>query len=157
MNNKELETSVFLDYILKIVSKSYSGKSKREVETRIKKILGSRKHILATSFYNISQLLAIDIDALSEKFFKNRKFTVLDLAPTSDNRLKDFLSPHIRDVKEVSIAANIENTRLSRLLSGEFTHLYPSEVYGLAKAFILEPSQLFNYFYGNGPRPVVGM
>ncbi|MCX2681908.1 hypothetical protein OOZ15_18290 [Galbibacter sp. EGI 63066] len=63
--------------------------------------------------------------------------------------------PTIRCTKYVASAANIENTRLSRLLSSEFIHLYPNEVYGLAKSISLEPSQLFHYFYGDGKRPVV--
>lgn len=157
LNNNELNTITFLDFALKIVSKNYTGKSKRDVETQIKKTLGTRKLILATSFYSVLKLLDLDVDLLSEKFFKNHKFSPLDLTPESDNRLKDFLSPYILDVKTVSNAANIENTRLSRLLSGEFTHLYPNEVYGLSKAFGLNSSQLFEYFYGNGSRPVVGV
>lgn len=157
MKNKELYTDSLLSFVLKIASKDYSSKSRRELETQVRKMLGSRKLVLAVSFYNVSTLLDLDIDAFSERFFGNYKFKKLDLTPTSDNRLKDFLTPYTRDVKEISTAANIENTRLSRLLSGEFAHLYPSEVYGLAKAFGLNPSQLFDFFYGKGPRPVVGV
>lgn len=157
MKNRELETRIFLDSMLRKLARAYTGKSRRELEAKIREILGSRKLVLAVSFYNVIQLLDLDIDELSEHFFKTHSFSLINLAPESENRLKDFLTPYIQDLKNISKASNIENTRLSRLLSGEFINLYPSEVYGLAKSFGLNPSQLFDYLYGDGDRPVVGL
>lgn len=157
LKNNELYTDLFLDYLLKVITRNFTGKVKRELERQIEEFLGSRKLVLATTFYHALQALELDIDKTSEKFFKNHMFTLINLRPETDNRLRDFLAPHILGVKNVSVATNIEYTRLSRLLSGEFSHLYPNEVYGLAKAFSLNPSTLFEYFYGDGPRPVVGL
>lgn len=156
MKNNQLQTQEFLGFVLKIIAKEYRGKSKRDLEAKVKDMLGTRKLVLAASFYNVLKLLNADVDVACDKLFKNHKFSLLDLLPESDNRLKDFLSIFIQETKDIASAAKIENTRLSRLLSGEFMHLYPDEVYGLAKSFSLNPSQLFDYFYGDGDRPVVG-
>ncbi|MDG3584708.1 hypothetical protein OSR52_02425 [Galbibacter sp. CMA-7] len=94
---------------------------------------------------------------MCDELFKKHKFTLLHLESDSNNKLKDFLSPFVQGTKDIASAANIENTRLSRLLSGEFIHLYPNEVYGLAKSLSLKPSQLFHYLYDDGKRPIVGV
>ncbi|MBC9795120.1 hypothetical protein [Sinomicrobium weinanense] len=157
MKNNKLQTDYFLEFVLKIISKEYSGKSKRELETVVRDILGMRNLVLAESFYGVLQLLNMNIDVLCDKLFKDHKFTRLHLVSESGNKLKDFLSPFVQGTKDVASAANIENTRLSRLLKGEFMHLYPNEVYGLSKSLGLKPSQLFYYLYGDGERPVVGV
>lgn len=157
MKNNKLRTDYFLKFALEIVLKEYTGESKLEYEVLVKDILGTRKFVLAESFYKVLQLLNVNIDVSCDKLFQNHTFTLLDLRPESNNKLKDFLSPLVQDTKDVASAAKINNSRLSRLLSGEFKHLYPNEVYGLAKSLGLKPSQLFYYFYGNGKRPIVGV
>lgn len=157
LKHNKLQTDYFLGLALKVISKEYSGKSKPELEILVRDILGKRNLVLAESFYGVLQLLNMNIDVTCDKVFKEHKFTRLHLVSESGNKLKDFLSPFVQGTKDVASAANIENTRLSRLLKGEFMHLYPTEVYGLAKSLGLKPSQLFHYFYGDGERPVVGV
>ena len=146
-----------MEFVLKIISKEYTRKFKLEREDLVKGILGKRKLVLAESFYKVLHLLNVNIDASCDKLFGDHKYTPIDLKSESNNKLKDFLSPFVQDTKDVASASNIENSRLSRLLSGEFKHLYPNEVYGLAKSLGLKPSQLFHYLYGDGERPVVGV
>lgn len=157
MTNSRLETEKFLKFILKISSKSLVGKEKRNLESDLKNRLGTRKHVHASTFFDTINLLNLDIDSLCEKLFNDDYFKEIDFSMQSGNKLKDFLSIYTRDVTSVAHSAGIENSRLNRLLSGEFKHLYPDEVYGLAKAFRVKPSQLFEYFYGDGERPVVGI
>jgi hypothetical protein len=147
----------FLEFALKIISKENSGKSKRALETQVEKIIGTRKVVLAHSFYTVSVLLNVDIDSLCDELFNNIKPTKLYPISESENKLSDFLSPFVQDIKVISSAVAIKNSRLSRLLSGEFKHLYPNEVYSMAIFFGLKPNQLFCYFYGEGERPIVGV
>ncbi|MBD1431768.1 helix-turn-helix transcriptional regulator [Sphingobacterium sp. DN00404] len=156
MYNK-LETDFFSSFVLKSLSKKFSGKEKRELELRIKELLGTRRNILARNFYDVITLLSLDIDLICEKLFKEHKFTPIRAVGDSSNKLRLFLSIFLQDITRIASATGIENSRLTRLLSGEFKNLYPDEIYGLAKAFGLKPSQLFDYFYGDGKRPVVGM
>ncbi|MCL6220664.1 hypothetical protein [Zunongwangia pacifica] len=155
MNNNILSTDFFLKFIFKLISKEYSGKSKKKLENVIEDIVGTRNLVLAESFYNVTQLLNINIDVVCDKLFKDYKFKRLHLISESDNKLKNFLSPFVKGSKDIALAANIENTRFSRLLKGEFVHLYPSEVYGISKSLDIKPSQLFNYLYGDGERPKI--
>lgn len=37
------------------------------------------------------------------------------------------------------------------------TDFNPFQVYALAKISEIKPRQLFNYFYGDGPRPMIGI
>ncbi len=37
------------------------------------------------------------------------------------------------------------------------TDFYPYQVYALAKISQIQPSQLFDYFYGDGERPIIGL
>ncbi|EKF55077.1 hypothetical protein I215_09451 [Galbibacter marinus] len=157
MGGNKLNNETFLEFALEILSKEYAGESKRELVTNIKDILGTRKIVLAESFYQIILMLKLDIDSVCEILFKEHKVVVLNLVQESDNKLKDFLTPFIYDSSIIASSACIENTRFSRLLKGEFVKLYPSEVYGIAKSFNLMPHQLFHYFYGQGERPLIGV
>jgi hypothetical protein len=154
--DNKLETEFFSTFILKSISKRFSGKEKRDFELRVKELLGTRKNILARNFYDVITLLGLDIDLICEKLFKKHKFKLIRHVGDSSNKLRFFLSIFLQDVTQIALATGIENSRITRLLSGEFKNLYPDEVYGLAKAFDLKPSQLFEYFYGDGERPVVG-
>lgn len=157
MRDNKLSNDRFLEFALEIVSKEYKGKTKLDLVTNIKDILGTRKFVLAEPFYHIVLMLNLDMDSVCEIMFKDHKLVTLNLVRESNNKLQDFLYPFINDSRIIASSANIEYTRLSRLLKGEFVNLYPNEVYGIAKSFNLLPNELFQYFYGRGDRPVIGI
>lgn len=157
MRDNKLSNDRFLEFALEIVSKEYTGKTKLDLVINIKDILGTRKFVLAEPFYHIVLMLKLDIDSVCEIMFKDHKLVTLNLVRESNNKLQDFLYPFINDSRIIASSANIEYTRLSRLLKGEFVSLYPNEVYGIAKSFNLLPNELFQYFYGHGERPVIGI
>lgn len=157
MINNKLKSEYFLECVLAIKSKEFTENSMREIESQIKDLLGTRKFILAESFYNVLLILNIDIDDFCDNIFGNLKITALYPLPESDNKLNDFLSPFVQDTKEIASAIGVDNSRLSRLLSGEFKHLYPNEVYSIAKFFGIRTLQLFQYLYGGGMRPIIGL
>jgi len=155
--DNKLKSKYFLECVLAIRSKELTESSKQEIESQIKDLLGTRKFILAESFYNVLISLNIDIDDFCDNIFGKLKITTLYPLPESDNKLNDFISPFVQDTKEIASAIVVDNSRLSRLLSGEFKHLYPNEVYSIAIFFGLRPQQLFQYLYGGGMRPIVGL
>lgn len=152
----ELDTDLFFGFVQEIISKESTGKSKQELESQIKDILGSRKTVLAESFYGVSIILNVDIDILCDNLFKNHDVDILYPIVESDNKLHVFLEPFIIGSTKIASTMGAGNSRLSRLLDGQFKQLYPFEVYSMAKAFKLRPRQLFDYLYGNGKRPRVG-
>ena len=69
----------------------------------------------------------------------------------------NLISRYLNSQNQISESSKVSSKRFNRLFAGELKELYADEVYGLAKAFDLKPNQLFDYFYDNGERPVVGV
>ena len=51
----------------------------------------------------------------------------------------------------------IDNVRLNKLLTDPLKRPYAEELYNIAKLLQIKPSQLFEYFYGDGERPMIGL
>ena len=105
-----------------------------------------RQYVLGKVFYSVSKFLNIDIDHLCIKVFKDYKWLPLFNDGEFQTKIQAFIYPYVNSSNTISAAAGIEKTRFSRLQKGELEELYADEVYGLAKAFSLKPSQLFDYF-----------
>lgn len=157
MISNRLTTETFFKHLSIKVLKNYSGRAKLKLEEEIRQNIGTREFVVAGAFYNTLVSLNEDIDETCNTLFKKLSIHKLDILPESDNKLMDFLTPFTKDSKEISSAMGIESPRLSKLKSGESKSLFPNEVYSLAKAFSLKPSELFDYFYGDGERPKVGV
>jgi len=107
-------------------------------------------------FYKVVKYLNQDIDTICKAFYRKNTAHILDSLKRTDNRFANLISPHLNSQNQISESSKISSKRFNRLFAGELKELYAEEVYGLAKAFNLKPSQLFEYFYGDGERPVVG-
>ncbi|MGE8425055.1 MAG: hypothetical protein ACN6PI_19625, partial [Sphingobacterium siyangense] len=59
---------------------------------------------------------------------------------------------------EIASAIGASGSRISRIRHAtDETDFYPYQVYALAKISQIKPTQLFDYFYGEGERPVIGL
>lgn len=154
---KYLETNKFKIFILKSLTKKYSSGEKRKLEKEIDKLLGTRELVLGKTFYTIVNLVKLDINEVCLNLFSNATPSNLILFPDSDNKINNFISTYLGDLRLVSEASGIEYNRLTKLFNGEYKNAYPEDVNGLAIAYGLKPSQLFEYFYGEGPRPIIGI
>lgn len=65
--------------------------------------------------------------------------------------------PYLNSQNQISDSSKIIAKRFNRLFSGELNGLYADEIYGLSQALARKPSQLFEYFYGEGERPIIGL
>lgn len=152
-----LKSNKFELFILKGLQKRFNSAEIRKLKKEIPKLLGTRDLILAKTFYEIIKLVKLDIDEVCLALFPNQPSTNLDLLPESENKIRNFLTTYLGDLKLVSKASGIEYDRLRKLFNGEYINAYPEDIYGLSIAFNLKANLLFNYLYGDGERPIVGL
>ena len=157
MNISILTSNELIDIVSKMLKKQYKGKLFEKKLDEIREIIGDRQYVLGQTFYSVSAYMQIDVDEFCDVVFDYYGWSALFEEQEYTTKLQAFVSPHIKSANKVADSSGIERTRFNRLQKGELKELYASEVYGLAKAFSLKPSQLFSYFYGNGKRPVVGV
>ncbi len=147
----------FKKYILEILKKKFTDSEKyKEANDFVTKVLaGSSPKLDGKIFYNILTYIGLDIDETCTEYFEsNNAYTLKSLAP-SENLFYNLISPFINSQNQVSDSSNIKGKRFNRLFSGELTELYAQEINDLAIALNNNPSQLFEYFYNNGERPIV--
>ncbi|HWK57306.1 MAG TPA: hypothetical protein VNQ80_08215 [Parapedobacter sp.] len=151
--------TVFRRYVDEILKGRYKNKHKREpIRDEIQDIIASQGgELFGNVFYTILKKLEVDIADACSVLFSDLEPTPLKDLDGDESKLAKFLVPYTRTDSEVSDASLIDGARFSRVKNKLLPDLYAFEVYGLAKAFGLNPSQLFDYFYGDGPRPVTGL
>jgi len=150
-----LDISTFRDFVLNEIKQTHTNSEKRRLGKEIDKLLGSRDLVLGKTFYLVIKLLNLNIDTVCFTLFPKQSSSGLNLFPESNNKIYNFISTYIGDLKLLSKATGIEYNRLTKLFNGEYKNAYPEDVNGLAIAFNLKPSQLFEYFYGDGERPII--
>lgn len=151
-----LNISTFRGFVLSEIKHTHNKSEMRKLEKEIDKLLGTRSLILGKTFYDVIKLLNLNIDTVCFSLFP-KVSSKLNLFPESDNKIYNFISSYIGDLKLLSKATGIEYNRLTKLFNGEYKNAYPEDVNGIAIAFNLKPSQLFEYFYGDGERPIIGL
>lgn len=156
---KNFNLKSFKDFIEIILEKKFRGKfNYSEINTTIENILiNETSKLTAFSFYKVLQIIGDDFDKICLAFFKDHSAFKLESLNHNANKLDNLFAPLINSRKELSKASSIKETRLSELFKKRFDHLYAYEAFGLSIAAGLKPSQLFEYFYGDGPRPVIGI
>lgn len=149
---------LFRRYIDDILKGLYKNKHQRDpIRDEIQDVIASQGgELFGNIFYTILKKLEVDIDDACNVLFSELEPTPLKDLDGDESKLAKFLVPYTRTDSEVSEASLIDGARFSRVKNKLLPDLYAFEVHGLAKAFGLKPSQLFDYFYGDGPRPVVG-
>lgn len=148
----------FRQYVDKVLKQKYKNKPEREAtRDEIQDIIASEGgELFGKTFYIVLKKLEVDINESCDTLFFDVNPALLKDLDGDESKLAKFLAPYTRSESEISDASRVDGARFSRVKNKLLPDLYAFEVYGLAKAFSLKPNQLFNYFYGNGPRPVVG-
>ncbi|GGH10450.1 hypothetical protein FAZ19_01215 [Sphingobacterium alkalisoli] len=146
-------------FVENILSKKFKGKfNYSDIKGRVETILlGETSRLTAKSFRNVISTLDEDFDKFCKLFFKNHPASKLKSLENNTNKLEILFNPLLNSKAQLSKASCIKETRLGELFKNRFNELYAYEAYGLAIAVGLKPSQLFNYFYGDGERPLVGI
>ncbi len=147
----------FRRYIDKILKVRYKDKLERDsIRDQVQDIIASEGgELFGNTFYTILKKLGVDVTEACNVLFSDLKPTRLEDLKGDESKLAKFLVPYTRTDSEISDASLIDGARFSRVKNKLLPDLYAFEVYGLAKAFSLNPSRLFDYFYGDGPRPMV--
>jgi len=147
----------FKHFIGDILNKKHKGKfNYSDIKEQIESILEDEtSRLSARSFYNVVSVLDEDIDNLCKIFFKSHPAFKLTSLENHKNKMQGLFKPMINSKRQLSEASGIKETRLGEVFDERYDEMYSYEVYGLAIAGGLKPSQLFDYFYGDGLRPVV--
>ncbi len=156
---KKFNLKSFKGFIEIILDKKFRGKfNYSEIDSKIENILiYETSKLSALSFYKVLHIIGDDFDKLCQAFFKGHTASKLESLNHNANKLDRLFSPLINSRKELSKASSIKETRLSELFKTRFDQLYAYEAFGLSIAANLKPSQLFDYFYGDGERPIIGL
>lgn len=108
------------------------------------------------TFFNVVKKSSLDLKDVIERFFVDIPSTKLGSFESSENALEDLFGSFFNSKSDLVNASGIKETRLNELFKNKFESIYSYEVFALAISFGLEPVILFEYFYSNGQRPVVG-
>jgi len=155
---KKYNSQTFKSLTDEILTNNFRGKmSYGETQVKVNQILKNETaRLTAKSFYNVILLLNQKVDIVCRRFFQGHPAKKLESLEQSPNKLQNLFNPLLNSRAQLSKASGIKETRLGELFQKKFDEIYASEIYGLAIAAGLKPSQLFDYFYGDGERPVVG-
>lgn len=155
MNNK----TRFEVYILDIVQRKFTDSAEcKSITEKVLEILSkSSTRLDGQIFYDILKFINLDIDNICEQYFQDKNSKVLNSLTASSNLFRDLISPYVNSQNQLSDSSDIKGKRFNRLFSGELSELYAHEVYDLSIALNAKPHILFEYFYGNGERPTIGM
>ncbi|MCY4778553.1 hypothetical protein ORI89_02745 [Sphingobacterium sp. UT-1RO-CII-1] len=130
------------------------------LETQLEKmdslLTSEKSRLTAKTFFHVIKALQLNLKELCDLFFANIPSTRLKKIKRSENRLEDLLGPYFNSKRELVIASGLKETTLNELFDNKFHRIYAYEVYAIAISFGIEPHLLFEYFYGNGKRPIIG-
>jgi len=156
---KYIKIKEFRKYVDKVLKERCPRKADFDKERdKIQDIIVAEgPELVGKMFYLVIQELQHDVDTACDDLFSDYSYERLEGLDDRATKLAQFLHDRTRSDRKIAAAANIEKGRLNRVKNGKIEDLYAFEVYSLAKAFGLKPSKLFDYFYGDGPRPVVGV
>ena len=118
---------------------------------------GETTRLTGKTFFTITNLLDLNLAHICTQFFKNLPSTKLKSFKRSDNKLEDLFGIFFNVKTDLVNASCIMETTLNELFKNKFNRIYAYEVCALAIAFDIEPHILFEYFYGDGERPIIGL
>lgn len=156
--NKRDKLKKFRKLVNSVIKKRTSNKSEydREKDKYQSAISDLGSELYGRMFYLVLKDLGENIDDICNRLFKDHQWNHIADINRDHTKLAQFISLYTNSEMKVASAAGIEKGRFNRIKNDRKEDLYAWDVYGLAKAFRLQPSQLFEYFYGDGQRPVVG-
>lgn len=156
---KRYNIHIFKTFVNTILDKKHKGKFHySELKEEIESVLETEPLKLSgKSFHKVVLILKEDIDEVCKQFFKGYPAVKLASLKGHSNKMQSLFGPIINSKSQLGSAARIKDFRLTEIFNNGSEAMYAYEVYGLAIAAGLKPSQLFHYFYGDGERPVVGV
>lgn len=155
--NKNIE---FIRYIAKWVKKQHKSMAEYEqaqsaVDSLISQLGGE---LTGKLFHAVLQLVKLDIDIACQDLFSDYKLNALPPPKLGSSKLGIFISGVTRSEEDLAKAIGVSKTHFSNSKNDkDGEELFAYEIYALAILFNLKPSQLFEYFYGDGERPVIGL
>lgn len=159
LDYKLYNTISFRSFLKKYVNENYETSSVIFQKIEIIDLFLEKEtaKLTAKTFFNVVKSLELDLKIICDLFFKTIPSTKLKSIKSSENRLQDLLGPHFNSKLELVIASGIKETTLNELFHNKFDRIYAYELSAIAISFGIEPQILFNYFYGDGERPIIGL
>lgn len=109
-------------------------------------------------FYLVLKELDADINIACEDLFHDYTYPGMKSPAEDLTKFAKFISGISLTDGEIASAIGASGSRISRIRhANDGTDFYPYQVYALAKISQIQPSQLFDYFYGDGERPMIGL
>ena len=158
---KDFKIKEFRNYLYKCIEKSPLKKNERddkkfEIQGLIVEHGGD--NFTGKMFYVTLKHLDQDIDLACENLFHDYNYPGIKQSYEGMNKFSVFVSGICLNDADIASAIGASGSRISRIRnSTDETDFYPFQVYALAKISGILSNQLFEYFYGNGKRPIVGI
>lgn len=158
---KDFKLKQFREYLYKKIKDSDLSRSdkedkKSEIQDLIMKYGGD--NFAGKMFYITLKNLDGDIDQACESLFHDYVYPGITPSTKLSSKFAIFVSGICLNDGDIASAIGSSGSRISRVRNNTHdTDFYPFQVYALAKISGILPSQLFEYFYGNGERPIIGL
>lgn len=152
-------TVAFRSFIKEYVNENYKNLPilSRKIEMLDLLLENETAKLTARTFFNVIKYLELDLKTICNLFFRTIPSIELKSIKSSGNKLKNLLGPYFNSKLELVSASGIKETTLNELFENKFDRIYAYEVCAIAISFGIEPHILFNYFYGDGERPIIGL
>lgn len=122
--------------------------------TKVNKLFNDKNTLLyADEFYKIIKCTHLNFDVSCDKIFQSSQIKSPD--NKWESKLGQLLFNVFKPQSYLENATGIKNVRLNKLLTNTYKRPYAEELYIIAKLLEISPSQLFEYFYGDGERPII--
>lgn len=156
---KIIKLKEFRAFIYSVLKTKFSKKPEQEEEKdKIQNLISENgADLFGKMFYLVLKRIGEDIDLTCELLFSDYDYPGLTKPQQDQTKLATFISGITLSDGELAGAIGTNPTHFSRAKNYiNEEQLFAFEVYALAKISNIQPSILFEYFYGDGERPVVG-
>ncbi|WP_312330782.1 hypothetical protein [Sphingobacterium sp.] len=159
LDYKLYNTVSFRSFLKKHINENYKTPSalSRKIEIIDLFLEKETAKLTAKTFFNVIKSLELDLKIICNLFFKTIPSTKLKSIKSSKNKLENLLGPYFNSKLELVTASGIKETTLNELFDNKFDRIYAYELSAIAISFGIEPHVMFNYFYGDGERPIIGL
>ncbi|MDR2273898.1 MAG: hypothetical protein LBF27_23525 [Sphingobacterium sp.] len=158
---KDIKFKELRKYAYDLIRSSDLSKVKKEdKKDKIQDLIASNGGDIFSGrmFYLVLKELDRDINIACEDLFHDYTYPGLRSPTENLTQFAKFISGISLTDGEIAFAIGASGSRISRIRhANDETDFYPYQVYALAKISQIKPSQLFDYFYGDGERPVIGL
>lgn len=147
----------FRRYFEKIIKDQFDSKESEEKKDKaIDFMIEHGGELTGFVFYKILTSLNADLDKACEELFSDFLLNELFQLKPDSSKLAIFISGITLTEENLAKSIRASKTHFSNAKNNK-EDLFAFEVFALAKLCKIKPSQLFNYLYGDGERPIVGL